>query len=81
MPILRGVASPGHLHIHELICRKNGHNLIVDLWLVLEGVQREADSLITDAPHDHVFTIDRLGLVANQLPPTSSHPPQCRGTG
>ena len=23
----------------------------------------------------------RLGLVANQLPPASSHPPQCRGTG
>ena len=59
MPILRGVASPGHLHIHELICRKNGHNLIVDLWVILEGFQREADSLITDGPHDHVFTVIR----------------------
>ena len=65
MPILRSVASPGHLHIHELICRKNGHNLIIDLWVTLEGFQREADSLITDGPHDHVF---KNGRMANNLP-------------
>ena len=59
MPILRSVASPGHLHIHELICRKNGHNLIIDLWVTLEGFRREADSLITDGPHNHVFTVIR----------------------
>ena len=55
MPVLRGVASPGHLHIHELVCRKNVHNLLVNLWVLLEGVQGEADSLITDGPHDHVL--------------------------
>ena len=59
MPVLRGIASPGHLHIHELVCRKNVHNLLVNLRVLLEGLQGEADSLITDGPHDHVFTVIR----------------------
>ena len=59
MPVLRGIASPSHLHIHELVRRKDGHNLVVDLWVLLEGIQRQTDPFITDGPHDHVFTIIR----------------------
>ena len=59
MPVLRGIASPSHLHIHELVRRKDGHNLVVDLWVLLDGIQRQADPFITDGPHDHVFTVVR----------------------
>ena len=59
MPVLRGIASPSHLHIHELVRRKDGHNLVVDLWVLLEGIQRQTDPFITDGPHDHVFTVIR----------------------
>ena len=61
MPVLRGIASPGHLHIHELVRGKNVHNLLVDLWVLLESVQGEADPLITDGPHDHVLSVIRDG--------------------
>ena len=57
VPVLRGVASPSHLHIHELVRRQDLHDLLVDLRVVFEGIEGKADPLIADGSHDHVLPV------------------------
>ena len=48
MPVLRGVASPGHLHIHHVSNGDGLGNLGVDFRVLLEGLHGQADPFITD---------------------------------
>ena len=54
MPVLGGIATPCHLHVHHIPNGDHRSNLGVNLGVVLEGLHGEADSFIADGTHDHV---------------------------
>ena len=61
MPVLGGIATPCHLHVHHIPNGDHRSNLGINLGVVLEGLHGEADSFIADGTHDHVLPGIRNG--------------------